>query len=69
MNDYTGFGIMVKTRLLGPPARTQVWLVNELRAKTGLYIDSSYLSKLLTGQRSSPRLEAAIAEILGISSI
>ena len=67
MNDYTGFGLAVKTRLLGPPARTQVWLVKELREKTGLYIDSSYLSKLLTGQRNSPKLKAAIADILNIT--
>ena len=26
MAEYTGFGLAVKTKLLGPPTRTQAWL-------------------------------------------
>lgn len=35
--EYTDFGLLVKTKLLGPPARTQSWLAGEVRARTGLF--------------------------------
>ena len=38
MAEYTGFGLAVKTKLLGPPTRTQAWLVDEVRTATGLYV-------------------------------
>lgn len=64
MAEYTGFGLAVKTKLLGPPTRTQAWLVDEVRAVTGLYVDDAYISKILTGQRSAPKIVRAIREIL-----
>ena len=51
MAHYTNFGLEVKTKLLGPPARTQAWLVEQVKESTGLYVDDSYISKILTGQR------------------
>lgn len=66
MAEYTGFGLAVKTKLLGPPTRTQAWLVDEVRTATGLYVDDAYISKILTGQRNAPRVVAAIREILEI---
>ena len=67
MAEYTSFGLEVKTKLLGPPTRTQGWLVEQLRKTTGLYVDDAYLSKILTGQRSAPKIVQAIREILGLS--
>ncbi len=64
MAEYTGFGLAVKTKLLGPPTRTQAWLAKEVRAATGLYVDDAYISKVLTGQRAAPKIVQAIREIL-----
>lgn len=66
MAKYTEFGLAVKTKLLGPPARTQVWLAEAIRSTTGLYVDDAYISKILTGQRKAPKIVKAICEILGL---
>lgn len=66
MAEYTSFGLVVKVKLLGPPMRTQAWLANEVKAATGLYVDDAYISKILTGQRSAPKIVQAIREILGL---
>lgn len=64
MAKYTSFGLEVKAKLLGPPTKTQTWLANEVQTTTGLYVDDAYLSKILTGQRSAPKIVQAIREIL-----
>ena len=64
MAEYTDFGLAVKTKLLGPPTKTQAWLVKEVRAATGLYVDNAYISKILTGQRDAPKIVQAIRDIL-----
>lgn len=64
MAEYTSFGLTVKTKLLGPPTRTQAWLVEEVRAATGLYVDDAYISKILTGQRTAPKIVQAIRDVL-----
>lgn len=69
MAEYSSFGLVVKTKLLGPPVRTQGWLAKEVSNKTGLFVDDSYLSKILTGQRSAPKIIRAICEILDISEV
>lgn len=66
MAEYTDFGLAVKTKLLGPPVQTQSWLAEEVAKRTGLYVDAAYLSKILTGQRSAPRIVAAIREVLDL---
>lgn len=66
MAEYTGFGLAVKTKLLGPPTRTQAWLVDEVRTATGLYVDDAYISKILTGQRNAPKVVQAICDILDL---
>lgn len=67
MAEYSRFGLVVKTKLLGPPVRTQTWLAKEVSNRTGLVVDDSYLSKILTGQRNPPKVIQAICEILDIS--
>lgn len=63
----TAFGIAVKTRLL-ELGQTQEWLIAACRERTGMYVDSSTMYKLLTGQLNSYRLEAAVRDILNIPS-
>lgn len=48
--------------------KSKNWLIAEVRKKTGLFFDSSYLSKIKTGKLSTPRICQAICDILGISA-
>ena len=48
--------------------RTQEWLVNEINKDTGMRVDSAYVSKILTGQRSSTRVVSSICKILNITT-
>lgn len=61
----TDFGLCVKTELLRR-GMEQRQLEKTITEKTGLYVDSSYLSKIFTGQRNAPKVVQAIREILGI---
>ena len=61
----TNFGLSVKTSLLHM-GKEQKWLEQQITEKTGLYVDSSYLSKIFTGQRNAPKVVQAIREILDI---
>lgn len=62
----TPFGLCVKTELLRR-GKTQTWLQNEVTARTGLFLDDSYIYKILTGQRNAPRIIQAIRDILEIT--
>ena len=57
------FGKEVRIRLITMD-RTQSWLMDEIRERTGLYMDSSYLSKVLKGEKNPPKVINAIKEIL-----
>lgn len=60
----TPFGLRVKTELL-KRGKTQKWLQEKINAK-GMFMDSGYMYKILTGQRKAPKVVAAICEILNI---
>ena len=64
-SKFTDFGLCVKTELLRT-GKEQKWLEEAISEKTGLYVDSGYMYKILTGQRNAPKLVAAICEILSI---
>lgn len=64
MAEYTDFGLEVKTKLLGPPNRTQTWLAEQVSKATGMYVDPAYISRILTGQRKAPKIVEAIRDIL-----
>lgn len=64
-SKYTDFGLCVKTELLRQ-GKEQKWLYEEINGRTGLYVDSGYMYKILTGQRSAPKIVAAIREILNL---
>lgn len=59
----TDFGLSVKTELLRR-GKEQKWLEQKIREETGLYVDSSYLSKIFTGQRKSPKIVNSISLFL-----
>lgn len=61
----TGFGLCVKTELLRL-GKEQKWLEEQVEEKTGLFMDSGYMYKILTGQRNAPKIVQAIREILNI---
>ena len=69
MAEYIAFGLEVKTKLLGPPNRTQSWLADQIRAATGMYVDSAYLSRILKGQRNAPKVVQEIRDILDLPEI
>lgn len=64
-SKFTDFGLCVKTKLL-QTGKEQKWLEEAVSEKTGLYVDSGYMYKILTGQRHAPKIVAAICEILNI---
>lgn len=66
MAEYTPLGLAVKTKLLGPPSRTQEWLCSEVSSDTGLFVDSAYMSNILTGKRSPEKIIESICKILDI---
>lgn len=63
----TQFGKSIKHRLIDLE-KPQTWLIEEVRKKTGLYFDSSYLYKIQTGQHNTPKVVMAICEVLGLES-
>ena len=67
LTKFSDFGLYVKTKLL-QINRTQKWLAEEVARKTGLYVDSGYMYKILTNQRNAPKVVDAICEILNIST-
>ena len=62
-SKFSDFGLCVKTELLRR-GKEQKWLEEAVTEKTGLYVDSGYMYKILTGKRNAPKIVAAIREIL-----
>ena len=67
------FGKQVKIRLIELD-KTQEWLINQVKEKTGDFFDSSYLHRILSGKlpaengrNGKPGKAAVIREILGLS--
>lgn len=65
MAQFTNFGKNIKKTLIDLD-KNEVWLIEQVKKKTGLYFDNSYLYKIKTGQHSTPNIVTAICEILGI---
>lgn len=64
-SGITPFGKSIKYRLIDLE-KQQNWLIEQVKGKTGLYFDSSYLYKVMIGVNNSPTIIGAICEILGI---
>ena len=67
-SKFTEFGLCVKNKLLRR-GKEQKWLEEEISKRTGLFVDSGYMYKILTGQRNAPKIVKAICDILGISEM
>ena len=65
LSKFSEFGLCVKTELL-KNNHSQKWLEEEITKKTGLYTDSGYMYKILTGKRKAPKIVDAICEVLNI---
>lgn len=65
-SKFSDFGLTVKTELLRR-GKEQKWLEEAVRAETGLYVDSGYMYKILTGQRNAPKIVEAIKKLLELS--
>lgn len=61
----TNYAKMVKHRLIDM-GKTQTWLFAEIKARTDLYCDWSYLKKISEGKEPGVRIVEAINEILGL---
>ena len=65
MAKLSEFGKDISKRLIDL-SKPQTWLIEEVRNKTGLYFDDSYMYKIKTGQLSTPKIVQAICGILDI---
>ena len=65
MAKLSEFGKEIGKRLIDLD-KPQFWLIEEVRSKTGLYFDDSYLYKIKTGQLATPKIVQAIRDILDI---
>ena len=64
-SKFSDFGLAVKTELL-KRGKEQKWLEEAVSKQTGLFVDSGYMYKILTGKRKAPKITAAIRNILGL---
>ena len=67
LSKFSAFGLCVKTELLRI-GKSQKWLEEAVTEKTGLFVDSGYMYKILTGQRNAPNVVTAICEILNVKN-
>ena len=65
MAKLSAFGKDIVKRLIDLD-KPQIWLIEEVRNKTGLYFDDSYLYKIKTGKLTTPKVVQAIREILDL---
>lgn len=61
----TEYGKTVKKKLIDLD-KSQAWLISEVKNETSLYLDSAYLSHILTGKRNAPKIKTIINNILDI---
>lgn len=57
------FGKEIKKRLVDID-ENQEWLIQQVKADTGLFFDSGYLHKILTGKLATPSIVSSIQKIL-----
>lgn len=65
MKQLTKFGKDVKKKLIDI-SQTQEWLISQVTAQTGLFVDAGYMYKILTGQREAPKIVQAVRSILDL---
>lgn len=65
MKPLCAFGKSIKFGLI-ERNKNQTWLIREVREQTGLYFDSAYMHKILTGELATASIVGAIRDILDI---
>lgn len=60
------FEYKVKNKLL-KMKKSQSWLIEEVKKIHNCYLDSAYMSKILSGKRQAPEIRKAICDVLGIT--
>lgn len=68
MRNYTDFGTEIRIGLARKGMKVGE-LCSAVSKRTGLYCDTSYISKISRGINTSPRVIEAIREILEIGGI
>lgn len=63
--NLTEFGKEIKLELLLRD-QTQEWLISQVRKKSGMFLDSGYLGKIMAGERQAPEIARHICEVLEI---
>lgn len=63
MPPYNEFEKAVKIALI-EKRQTQKWLCDEVSKKTGMFVDGSYMNRILSGKRNPQKIINAIKEIL-----
>ena len=64
---FTDYGKEVKKKLIELD-KSQTWLIEQVKEKTGMFVDCSVLNKVLTDRLNSKPIKTAINEILGIEA-
>lgn len=64
--ELTEFGKEIKLELM-IRNQSQEWLIDQLKHYSGMYVDSSILYKIMTGQVAKSKLHEYIREILEIA--
>jgi hypothetical protein len=62
------YGKQIKKRLVDID-HNQEWLISQVREKTGLYFDDSYLYKIMVGKNKPEKIITAINEVLSIIEV
>lgn len=60
------FGEKVKIELL-KLKKNQAWLIDEVKKKHDCFLDSAYMSRILSGERQAPKIRKVICEVLDIN--
>lgn len=60
------FEYKVKNKLL-KIKKSQSWLIDEVKKKHNCFLDSAYMSKIISGKRQAPEIRKAICDVLGIT--
>lgn len=59
------FGRKIKIRLI-EMGKNRLWLIEQVKEKTGMYFDGSYLWRIESGRNMPEKIVTAIKEILEI---
>jgi hypothetical protein len=65
MAQLTVLGKEIKKKLVDIE-QTQAWLIEQVKGKTGLFFDGSYLHKIMVGERAAPQIVQAIRDVLSL---